>query len=538
MQKKPKIFHPFIFAIYPILALAVANLAYIQPTDPLRILVVSLLVSAIIWGIFRLLLHDWMRSGLLTTIFLILFYSYGHVITLLESFGIEETLFLNLILLVIWGVIFIATPIFLLKPAEWQPKVSMYLNWVGLILLFFLLVNVAGRIIPQIHLSDNQEAYLYELHGGAEAEGDAAPIYPGEMPNIYYIILDQYARTDVLEEFYDYDNSAFIEALETRGFYIAKESRSNYLRTNLSIPSSLSSIYIHNLPDEVQDYVLEDFSHSYVANFLQSQGYEVNTISSGIQIFRAPWAETTVSGNVFELLVSYTTVYRVIVRQGVEARFHDNDDQIEFNNAQQMQKVGEDINSYRATITNAFEHIPKYAESEGSHFIFAHIYSPHFPYVFGPDGEFVEFLPGLYNYLRDPSSPEDLSHYLDQTTYLNKQVIAMVDEILANSKTPPIIILQSDHGHDSHIDYDHPDQTGLHIRSAILNAYYLPDGAEADLYPSISPVNSFRVIFNHWFNTNYAILPDDNFHYIGEYSAFWQRPEFFSICEKFDICSP
>ena len=36
--------------------------------------------------------------------------------------------------------------------------------------------------------------------------------------------------------------------------------------------------------------------------------------------------------------------------------------------------------------------------------------------------------------------------YLDQLTYINHEILAAVDGILANSNNPPIIILQGDHG--------------------------------------------------------------------------------------------
>ena len=42
----------------------------------------------------------------------------------------------------------------------------------------------------------------------------------------------------------------------------------------------------------------------------------------------------------------------------------------------------------------------------------------------------------------------------------------------------------------------------------VLNAVYLPNNGEALLYDSISPANTFRVIFNHYFDTNFDLLED------------------------------
>jgi hypothetical protein len=51
-----------------------------------------------------------------------------------------------------------------------------------------------------------------------------------------------------------------------------------------------------------------------------------------------------------------------------------------------------------------------------------------------------------------------------------------------------------------------------------LNAYYFPDQNYAALYPAISPVNSFRVIFNQYFGTDLELLEDRN------YFAGWLAP--------------
>jgi len=40
-----------------------------------------------------------------------------------------------------------------------------------------------------------------------------------------------------------------------------------------------------------------------------------------------------------------------------------------------------------------------------------------------------------------------------------------------------------------------------------LNVYYLPNGSKS-LYETISPVNSFRVIFNEYFNADFELLED------------------------------
>jgi hypothetical protein len=54
------------------------------------------------------------------------------------------------------------------------------------------------------------------------------------------------------------------------------------------------------------------------------------------------------------------------------------------------------------------------------------------------------------------------------------------------------------------------------MRMSILNAYYVNEETKKDLYETITPVNSFRIIFNHYFGTNYPLLEDLSYHAYGE----------------------
>jgi hypothetical protein len=44
-----------------------------------------------------------------------------------------------------------------------------------------------------------------------------------------------------------------------------------------------------------------------------------------------------------------------------------------------------------------------------------------------------------------------------------------------------------------------------------LNAYYLPDGGDIQIDPYISPVNTYRMVFNSYFDQGFEML--DNVSY-------------------------
>ncbi len=59
------------------------------------------------------------------------------------------------------------------------------------------------------------------------------------LPDIYFVVLDGYARDDVLATDFGFDNSPFLEELEEAGFHTSTRATANYSSTHVSIPSML-----------------------------------------------------------------------------------------------------------------------------------------------------------------------------------------------------------------------------------------------------------------------------------------------------------
>jgi hypothetical protein len=136
-------------------------------------------------------------------------------------------------------------------------------------------------------------------------------------------------------------------------------------------------------------------------------------------------------------------------------------------------------------IMNALGKFEGVTENPEKKFVYMHIAAPHGPFVLSSTGEF------------SPTSDESIG-YINSVQYLNKQAMLLIDDILKNSKTPPVIILQGDHG------WGLTKQT----RNLILNAYYLPGVGKTQVYDTITPVNSFRMIFNSYFGGQFNNLED------------------------------
>ncbi|OGO60521.1 MAG: hypothetical protein A2032_01305 [Chloroflexi bacterium RBG_19FT_COMBO_49_13] len=166
--------------------------------------------------------------------------------------------------------------------------------------------------------------------------------------------------------------------------------------------------------------------------------------------------------------------------------------------------------SQRERILNGFAESEYLVNKKAPKFVFLHIIAPHPPFVFDKNGNPVQpdweynifdgrqFFGGLEEYKEG---------YIKQMMYVNSLILKTIDQIMKYSSSPPIIVLQADHGSGALLGSS-IETSCLKERFSILNAYYFPDGNTSRLYSSISPVNTFRVIFDTYFRTNLALLPD------------------------------
>jgi hypothetical protein len=180
------------------------------------------------------------------------------------------------------------------------------------------------------------------------------------------------------------------------------------------------------------------------------------------------------------------------------------------------------------------DRLPSLAKTPHPTLAFAHIVCPHPPFLFGPNGEDVSRRDEKH-YLSDgtrfhgmTSDPQVyIRGYRDQAIYITRRIEEAIDQILANSTEPPIIILQSDHGSGLRLNMEGVEGTDLHERMGILSTFYFPDRNYELLHPGISPVNSFRVVLNTYFGADLDLLPDRS------YFSTWPDPyQFIDVTEE------
>ncbi len=392
----------------------------------------------------------------------------------------------------------------------------------GILFVMLLVSNTQSVILSNQQISQ-ESTLLTRLRGGSEVEKATAAPDRLNQPDIYYIILDSYEGAGGLQKYYHFDNSAFLQALKARGFYVASDSHSNYLNTSFSVSSSLNLVYLDQMPSSLLYQMTNSLQKDFARDFLRLQGYQMATFDAGygfldnnladihVHVHSDPQPIEVKSSrnsaiNNFELALFQTTAGGLALQSGA-VYLETPAEEIENSSFES------DFNNRRERIMNAFDHLDNFTRSEGSFFIYAHILSPHNPYLWDADGNELNY-PGHEYLLGVKADPElNIRLYTDQLQYVNQMALDVIDRILSESSNPPVIILQGDHGHDTFFDWPNPTEEGVDLRSTILNAYYFPDGDYNALYPTITPVNSFRVVFNKFFGSNFPILEDHTYYH-------------------------
>ena len=474
--------HPFLFAIFPILALRNHNIVYVDLRAISRSLILSLAIAGMLWLLLRLMTKNWDRAGLITSLAMILFFSYGHVYVQIQLSAGEPIS--HRYLLAAFGIVFVFVSAIILRLRD-IVGIKQFITVVGIVMIAFAVAQSAGYDISTYQANAQAGTKLAQITKLEDTGNEKT------LPDVYLIILDAHARSDVLREKYKYDNSFFIQGLTDLGFYVAECSQSNYSRTNYSLPSILNMDYLQNFTDMA---TMPSMQESTVIQSLRSRGYITIgfenrasghfNLNGDIHLSRNKLAlgiDLTGGPNEFESQLIQTSVLKL---------FYDIPQLIPGFNPVTREK-SEWREHYLQTyyILDELKRIPGIP---GTKFVFAHIMVPHPPYIFTPSGEFK-------------LNGNEISGYRDNVDFIDHHVLPTLEAIIENSSVPPIIIIQGDHGPLG-------DRSTPEMRMTILNAYYVNQETKQSLYSTITPVNSFRAILNHYFGSNFPVLDDVSYY--------------------------
>lgn len=501
MKRSRSKIYPFLAAIYPILTLWNQNILFVDFSSVFRSLIVSVIAAAFVWLSFRLLLKDWQKAGLMATLSILLFFSYGHVYLFVgeQWAGLAHHryilgFYVGLLLLGCWLIV---------RKIKRGEGIEQFLTITGAAMIGFVILQL-GYQEYSIYRASNQSKSGNEIGidtSGLEDGAGLPDVDTSGYPDVYWIILDAYGRSDVLMNYYDYDNSEFIQALTDMSFYVAPCSQTNYPDTVLSLVSTMNMDYLQNVISE--SGLLPQLSRSEVRKNFDSLGYQTITFENyfgdhydlfeDIRLTRQRSGSTLnffKRANEFEIMLMNTSMLKLFIDMPQlipDFLAGDGDGSWYY-----------EIYYQTLYSLDTLENMP---ELERPIFVFAHLVVPHTPYIFNPDGSF--------QLTENKDERAEKVGYRNNVAFVDKRLPVILRSIIENSEVPPIIIVQGDHGPTSR-------DVRPEKRMPILNAYFLSDEAKAGLYSSITPVNTFRLVFNYYFGAEYELLDDLSYYAWGK----------------------
>jgi hypothetical protein len=507
-------FYPLLFAVFPVISLFAHNVGELTIEQLNTPLIFSLIFMLILWSLWDFFLQNKMKSALISTLIFFLLFSYGHIKFLIINtaanlFRISPDSLNKLenSLPVIFLLALVAsTIIFFIMQKKLSNKLQLATNILNVISLSILIIPLTTiSLVNWQRLSSSIEPL--KVTNTINNQSSA------QFPDIYYIIVERYADDKVLKESYGFDNSDFINFLQEKGFYIA-DSYSNYPFTATSLASSLNMKYLDDYQSQFGKASTDQIPlASYIENnetvkFLKSRGYKY--LHFGHQ--EVPLTEKNANADLNYIYtgqgnaVDFSRFSRLLLDQSAYIPIVSLINQT--GNTQFINPIRELRWRYYNVNLDQFNQLSKNTSKEGPKFVFVHTFVTHDPFVFDSDGTYIPF--------EKANTIKYQDFYIREITYLNSLLKDLVENILKQSKTPPIIIIQADEGpypekafkNMDEFDWKKAGKKELKEKSAIFNAYYLPGVNSDKLYPGITPVNTFRMIFSHYFNEDFPLLED------------------------------
>ena len=499
-----------LFSVFPILTFYVNNISELSINFQKAPIFYSLLITSILLAVASLLYKNIHKGALSVLVLVFIFFTYGHISNYLDDklfIKINEDFVLGpdkiLLPLVLFAYLIFVLKLF--KSKSGLSKILTTLAFVGLLLTLY----------PSIVIAHNQYK-LAKLQSFSIQSIQPKIKITAERPDVYHIILDGYARNDVLKSLYSYDNSDFTDELTSLGFFVDDNARSNYIHTYVSLPSTFNMMYLDELPEvhginPPTGYAARDMMRNNLAlqRFKElgyktisfdtwwegtDESYQADTIYEADKTFKIANINVPTSHSTMTFLS--TTLLTPLISE-----------------------VWDDIQ--RVEILGIYERLPDIAYQAGPKYTLAHVIAPHPPYLFDKDGN-----PNSgEGSLSGDEGIEKRPEYVGQLEYISKLTLATIKKLIANSSNLPIIILHADHGPASTFgkreDWQkNYSETALKERSAILYAIYFPDGDYLEFEKTNTPVNTYRILFNKYFGENYELLPDKV--YYSDYDAIYK----------------
>lgn len=482
----------FSIALYPallaaVLVVALTNVSGVAAFGAIRSVVIVVIAALGLSCLGRVLLRDSHRGGVLAALW---------VLTLLAVDDVRLAAIVVVISALLFGEVYIL------------PEAKRTIRWarVGRFFGRLVVILTVAIAIQALQLGAVTDALRSLTHETALRPALPDPANP-EDPDIYMILLDGHARPDIIKDVFGRDVTAFLNALSADGFVVASKSRSNYLFTLEVLSSVFNQAHLADIdrmdgllagtegrpPGAIARSVIND---NQTFTFLRSRGYEIGAISGGFEqsaVREAEWFIDTGQISEFEIALLRRSILRPVI-----------------------QGLAPDAVSgqHRARIQAVFDEFGASPSRPGHRprFVFAHVPSPHAPWVYRADGSHrtVIDLQDFYaEYLIGFATEELALAYGDQLVDIDRRLLESLhrlDEGIEARSRSAVVVVFSDHGTSIHADGD------IRLRYKNLLAVRATDH-ELVLEDNLTLVNLLPSLFEQLYGVPWVRRPDTQYQY-------------------------
>lgn len=508
----------WIVGVIPIVHLYSENLGLVFDNEVIPCLILMLLGTTIAFLATNNFVRNRHRTAFLLGICSTAYSLSGHVYELVFMPKPPELWTLDVLLLFAVGIVVLRH----MRGRALFAQATPVLNMMMMALLAFQGANLAAGFVAMSKYekvlngnlaTDSGQPWVQRV---VQKENDSA-----SRPDIYFIIPDGYPSDAWLRSAMNYDNSKFTEALNNRGFVVAHHAQANYASTLVSLASTLNMQHYSSNPTPFfdLDYLRLSIADNIVARQLKELGYSYIQLLSGF-LMPSPMADInrdyTPRGPI-DIKDQHRNVSSAI-RYGPQADSVPHHDVGHFYKQSfislyidttllrpfgslLVRMLYDQSKPYGLFAAERFlqtiEDVRSIVSMPEATFTLIHLLKPHGPTVFNEFGDMIE-------HIRKPTHQE----YFAEFGFTNSKFLELIDLILDGSSNQPIIVFQGDHG-STYGKIGTRDGKLTHFDT--YAAYHLPDTFSIDLPEPYTLINTFPLILNEVFGTEYEMQEDHLF---------------------------
>ncbi len=472
----------FLLPVFFVLHGCMENYDFVPLKDALLLTGLYCGASIILLSLFWLFYRNFIKAGLASFCIMSFHFFFGSIHDGLKKYFPESFLSKYSFILPAAFVLLLLAVILIKKRKKTFTRLSFYLNT----LLILLIAVDSIMLLTKIIGSSKQEQ--------ATTPDGMIPCKNCPKPDIYFIIADEYVGNTTLKDKFGFDNSGFINDLAARGFHTIPYSSSNYNFTPYSVASTLNMDYLDIRAQKKADQSDLALCYSTIKNnrflrFLQSEGYTFRNYS----IFDFPGQPARTEVTFLPVKTKLITGQTFISRFNRDIRYH------LVTNLETKSEIKRMTYGFLHNNENIYKLTRQEAAtvSPAPRLVLTHLHLPHYPYYFDKEGKEQPF-----EKLVEGNQTNKVA-YTQYLQYGNKKYLELIDHILKESRTPPIIILMGDHG------FRHFTEE-VDLKYWYLNqiSVYTPGKNYAAYSDSLTNVNFLRVLLNTEYKQQLPLLKD------------------------------